>query len=235
MATVLLIEDDPNVSAALSRALAKAGHQVRAEGTAMEALRKVTAEPPDVVILDLGLPDLDGADALRMLRGVSNVPVIIASARRAEAEIIKLLNAGADDYVTKPFSAAHLQARITAVLRRRETAAPTQPIVTVGPLTVDQSRHLATLDDCALELTRREFSLLAYLARHAGRVVSKQELVEQVWRQPYIGAEATVDVHVSWLRRKLGETAAEPRLLRTVRGVGIMLADHRPGGHTEPE
>ncbi|MGH8879006.1 MAG: response regulator transcription factor, partial [Stackebrandtia sp.] len=117
----MLIEDDVNVSAALTRALSKAGHQVRAEGTALEALRAVTADPPDVVILDLGLPDLDGADALRMLRGVSNVPVIIASARRGETDIIKLLNAGADDYVTKPFSAAHLQARIAAVLRRHDT------------------------------------------------------------------------------------------------------------------
>ncbi|HZE41336.1 MAG TPA: response regulator transcription factor [Stackebrandtia sp.] len=226
MAVVLLIEDDPNVSAALSRALIKVGHHVRAETTALEALRSVTSEPPDVVILDLGLPDLDGADALRMLRGVSNVPVIVASARRAESDIIKLLNTGADDYVTKPFSAAHLQARIAAVLRRHEAAEPRVPSqIKVGPLMVDQSRHVATLDDTELELTRREFALLTYLAQHAGRVVSKQELVEQVWRQPYIGAEATVDVHVSWLRRKLGESAAKPRLLRTVRGVGIMLAD----------
>ncbi|ADD43673.1 response regulator transcription factor [Stackebrandtia nassauensis] len=226
MATVLLIEDDANVSAALTRALSKAGHHVRAESTALEALRKVTADPPDVVILDLGLPDLDGADALRMLRGVSNVPVIIASARRGETDIIKLLNAGADDYVTKPFSAAHLLARIAAVLRRHESSDTAKSVlITVGPLSVDQSRHVAALDGNELELTRREFSLLTYLARHAGRVVSKQELVEQVWRQPYIGAEATVDVHVSWLRRKLGETAAKPRLLRTVRGVGIMLSD----------
>ncbi|MGH8791723.1 MAG: response regulator transcription factor [Stackebrandtia sp.] len=226
MATVLLIEDDANVSAALSRALSKAGHQVHAESTAMQGLRVVTAEPPDVVILDLGLPDLDGADALRMLRGVSDVPVIIASARRAETDIIQLLNAGADDYVSKPFSAAHLQARIAAVLRRQDPgpAAP-DPIITVGPLAVDESRHVAMLGDAELDLTRREFALLTYLARHAGRVVSKQELVEQVWRQPYIGAEATVDVHVSWLRRKLGETAAKPKLLRTVRGVGIMLSD----------
>jgi DNA-binding response OmpR family regulator len=225
VATVLLIEDDPHVSAALSRSLTTSGHHVTVEGTAMEGLRRVTAEPSDVVILDLGLPDVDGSDALRMLRGVSDVPVIVASARRAESDIIALLNAGADDYVTKPFSAAHLQARISAVLRRREATAPTQPLITVGPLTVDQSRHAATLDETELALTRREFALLAYLARHAGRVVSKQELVEQVWRQPYIGAEATVDVHVSWLRRKLGETAAQPRLLRTVRGVGIMLSD----------
>jgi len=225
VAAVLLVEDDANVRAALTRALTQAGHRVAAEPTAMKGLRAVSAQSPDVVILDLGLPDLDGADMLRMLRGVSDVPVIIASARRAESDIIALLNAGADDYVTKPFSAAHLQARISAVLRRRETAIPVDAVLTVGPLSVDPARHTATLDGQELELTRREFSLLAYLARHTGRVVSKQELVEQVWKQPYIGAEATVDVHVSWLRRKLGETAARPRLLRTVRGVGIMMTD----------
>ncbi|MFD0558914.1 DNA-binding response OmpR family regulator [Stackebrandtia endophytica] len=230
MARVLLIEDDANVRAALTRALTKAGHRVQAESAALTGLRQVTAAAPDVVILDLGLPDVDGVDALRMLRGISNVPVIIASARRTESDIIQLLNAGADDYVTKPFSAAHLQARISAVLRRREAPGPVDSVIVVGPLSIDQSRHLAMLDDAQLELTRREFSLLAYLARHAGRVVSKQELVEQVWQQPYIGAEATVDVHVSWLRRKLGETAAQPRLLRTVRGVGIMLSDEHPGG-----
>lgn len=226
MANVLLIEDDANVSAALTRALGKTGHQVQAESSAMQGLRTVASQSPDVVILDLGLPDLDGADALRMLRGVSDVPVIVASARRAETDIIQLLNAGADDYVAKPFSAAHLQARIAAVLRRRDShAAAAEPVVVVGALEVDESRHVATLEDVELDLTRREFALLRYLARHAGRVVSKQELVEQVWRQPYIGAEATVDVHVSWLRRKLGETAAKPKLLRTVRGVGIMLSD----------
>ncbi|GAA4898267.1 response regulator transcription factor [Stackebrandtia albiflava] len=211
--------------AALARALGKAGHHVTVEGNALNGLRQANALRPDVVILDLGLPDMDGVDVLRMLRGVSNVPVIIASARRAESDIIQLLNAGADDYVAKPFSAAHLQARISAVLRRREAPQPVETVITVGPLSIDPARHIATLDDTELELTRREFSLLTYLARHAGRVVSKQELVEQVWQQPYIGAEATVDVHVSWLRRKLGETAARPRLLRTVRGVGIMLSD----------
>lgn len=234
MARVLLIEDDANVRAALTRALTKVGHLVQAESAALTGLRQVTAATPDVVILDLGLPDVDGVDALRMLRGVSNVPVIIASARRTETDIIQLLNAGADDYVTKPFSAAHLQARISAVLRRREAPGATDSTIVVGPLTIDQSRHTASLDDAALELTRREFALLSYLARHAGRVVSKQELVEQVWQQPYIGAEATVDVHVSWLRRKLGETAARPRLLRTVRGVGIMLSDEYFSDEVKP-
>ncbi|GLZ80179.1 DNA-binding response regulator [Actinorhabdospora filicis] len=227
MATVLLVEDDATVRAALTRALSNAGHAVRPVGAALEALRQLSADRPDLVILDLGLPDLDGADALRMMRGISDVPVIVATARNDEAAMIRLLNAGADDYVMKPFSAAHLQARVAAVLRRggmrEDRRAPS--VTDTGSLKIDQSRRRAELDGRPLDLTRREFDLLAYLAEHAGRVVTRRELVEQVWRQPYLGAEATVDVHLSWLRRKLGETAAAPRLLRTVRGVGVMLLD----------
>jgi len=232
MATVLLVEDDATVRAALTRALSNAGHAVRPVGAALEALRHIGtagAGAIDLVILDLGLPDLDGADALRMLRGITDVPVIVATARNDETSMIRLLNAGADDYVTKPFSAAHLQARVAAVLRRggQRTDQPAAQVTTTGSLRIDQSRRHAELDGTALDLTRREFDLLAYLAEHAGRVVTRRELVEQVWRQPYLGAEATVDVHLSWLRRKLGETAASPRLLRTVRGVGVMLVDER--------
>ncbi|MEV0645937.1 response regulator transcription factor [Phytomonospora sp. NPDC050363] len=232
MATVLLVEDDANVRAALTRALSNAGHAVRPVGAALEALRHIGTAGPgtiDLVILDLGLPDLDGADALRMLRGITDVPVIVATARNDETSMIRLLNAGADDYVTKPFSAAHLQARVAAVLRRggQRGEQHTAQVTTTGSLRIDQSRRHAELDGTALDLTRREFDLLAYLAEHAGRVVTRRELVEQVWRQPYLGAEATVDVHLSWLRRKLGETAASPRLLRTVRGVGVMLVDER--------
>ena len=229
MATVLLVEDDATVRAALTRALSNAGHAVRPVGAALEALRQLSTDRPDLVILDLGLPDLDGADALRMLRGITDVPVIIATARNDETNMIRLLNAGADDYVTKPFSAAHLQARVAAVLRRGGTRTePAHQITATGSLRIDPGRRYAELDGNALDLTRREFDLLAYLAEHAGRVVTRRELVEQVWRQPYLGAEATVDVHLSWLRRKLGETAARPRLLRTVRGVGVMLVDERP-------
>nr|BFE34620.1 response regulator transcription factor [Actinomadura rugatobispora] len=225
MASVLVVEDDPNVRTALIRELSARSHVVRSVGTAMDALREVTQSPPDVVILDLGLPDLDGAEVLKMLRGVSDVPVIIATARDDEPEIVRLLNAGADDYLIKPFSAEHLSARLAAVLRRASRSGPTAEL-RVGGLHIDLDRREAALDGAPLELTRREFDLLAYLAARPGRVVARRELLAEVWRQAY-GDDQTIDVHLSWLRRKLGETAAKPRYLHTVRGVGVRLADPR--------
>jgi DNA-binding response OmpR family regulator len=191
----------------------------------MDALREVAVRPPDVVVLDLGLPDVDGASALRMMRGDSDVPIIVATARTGENNIIRLLNAGADDYLTKPFSGEHLLARISAVLRRRGSFAGAPAAIEVGPLRIDLARRAATLDGRPLDLNRKEFDLLAYLAARRDHLVTRQELIEEVWRQPYRGSEQTVDVHISWLRRKLGETAAKPRFLRVMRGVGIMLVD----------
>jgi DNA-binding response OmpR family regulator len=227
MPTVLLVEDDSMIRTALVKALTNAGHVVTAVGTAMDALREVAVRPPDVVVLDLGLPDVDGASALRMMRGDSDVPVIVATARTGENNIIRLLNAGADDYLTKPFSGEHLLARISAVLRRRGGVTDAPAAIEVGPLRVDLGRRSATLHGRALDLTRKEFDLLAYLAARRDHLVTRQELIEEVWRQPYRGSEQTVDVHISWLRRKLGETAAKPRFLRVLRGVGIMLVDPR--------
>ena len=226
MPLVLLVEDDPTVRGALAHALTDAGHAVRPVGDGASALREVAAQPPDLVVLDLGLPDIDGVDALRMLRSVSQVPVIVATARTAERDMIGLLNAGADDYLTKPFSGANLAARIRAVLRRSRAAAPPadDAPVEVGGLRLEAATRTATLDGAPLSLTRKEFDLLRYLARHAGRVVTRPELVAEVWQQPYAGTDQTLDVHLSWLRRKLGETAAAPRYLRTVRGVGVLLA-----------
>jgi DNA-binding response OmpR family regulator len=224
MPAVLLVEDDSIIRSALVKALTRAGHAVSSVGTAMEGLREVAQRRPDIVVLDLGLPDVDGAAALRMMRGDSDVPVIVATARSGEANVIRLLNAGADDYVIKPFSGDHLLARIAAVLRRRGVTGPArEQRIDIGPLSLDLAKRIARLDGAPLDLTRKEFDLLAYLAARRDQVVSRQELIEAVWRQPYRGAEQTVDVHVSWLRRKLGESAAEPRLLRVVRGVGIML------------
>ncbi len=225
MAVILLIEDDRIISAALSRSLTDAGHLVRAAGTAADALKMVNDDRPDLVILDLGLPDIDGADALRMMRSVSDVPVIVATARRGEGEIIKLLNLGADDYVTKPFSAGHILARVNAVLRRNKPLEQEQKDIRVGGLVIEPHRRQATLDGAPLRLTRREFDVLQYLAERAGRVVSRRELMTQVWQQAHIGEEQTIDVHISWLRRKLGETAAQPRFLVTVRGVGVMMVE----------
>jgi DNA-binding response OmpR family regulator len=224
MATVLLVEDDHVVRGAMLRSLTDRGHTVHAVATALDALRRVAAETPDLVVLDLGLPDLDGADALRMLRGITDVPIIIATARDDEGEIVRLLRAGADDYMVKPFTGAHLDARVTSVLRRAGRASRTEPTaLEVGRLRVDLGQRLAQLDGNPLNLTRKEFDLLAYLAARPGHVVSRRELLEEVWRQPSIGEDQTIDVHLYWLRRKMGETAAKPRYLHTVRGVGFRL------------
>ena len=228
MALILLVEDDRHITAALTRALGDAGHVVHPVGQAAAALKILTDEQPDLVILDLGLPDIDGTDALRMMRTVSEVPVIVATARRSEADIITLLDAGADDYVTKPFSAGHILARISAVLRRVRTAPDTTPnVITVGELVISPRQRQATLNGEPLQLTRREFDVLTYLAERVGQVVSRRELLSEVWNPARIGEEQTIDVHISWLRRKLGETAAAPRFLHTVRGVGVMMVQPR--------
>jgi DNA-binding response OmpR family regulator len=221
MAQVLVVEDDATIRSSIIRGLTDRGHAVSSAPTAMAGLEQAVSARPDVVILDLGLPDLDGTAMLRMLRGVSEVPVIVATARDDETEIVSVLDAGADDYVTKPFGVAQLDARIRAVLRRGadERAAA----VEVGGLRVDPRSRAASLDGRELELTPREFDLLHYLAARAGEVVSKRELLTEVWRQPYGGADKTVDVHLSWLRRKLGETAQQARYLHAVRGVGVRL------------
>jgi len=192
--------------------------------TALDALQQVVAAPPDLVILDLGLPGLDGYEALRMLRAISRIPVVVATARDDEGDIVRALDAGADDYLVKPFGPGQIDARIRAVLRRASAAETTGAApVQVGGLRVDAQAREAALDGVALDLSRREFELLYYLASRAGEVVTKRDLLTHVWRLPYGGADKTVDVHVSWLRRKLGETAQEPRYLHTVRGVGIKL------------
>ena len=223
MARVLIVEDDSYVRSAMVADLTRRSHAVRTAGTALDGIREVSQHPPEVIVLDLGLPDLDGGQALKMMRTITSAPVIVATARDEEAEIIRLLNDGADDYVVKPFSGEHLAARIAALLRRAVPGSGAIPVViVVAGLRIDQARREAVLDGRPLELSRREFDLLAYLAVRPGMVVSRRELLTEVWHQAY-GDDQTIDVHVSWLRRKLGETAARPRYLYTVRGVGVML------------
>ena len=226
MAEILVVEDDERIRTAVIRALRERGHAVTSAATALAGLRQAVEERPDLVVLDLGLPDLDGRELLRMLRAVSSVPVIVATARDDDESVVQALDAGADDYVLKPFQSAQLEARIRAVLRRAAGAADaaTAP-VTVGDLVVDPRSRRVTLAGDPVELSPKEFDLLAYLAARAGTVVAKRELLSEVWQLPYGGADKTVDVHLSWLRRKLGESAAEPRLLQTVRGVGVRLAE----------
>lgn len=224
MVVVTLVEDDPRILVALSRALTERGHDVRTASNGLSGLSDIVDRQPDVVVLDLGLPDIDGLHLLHMLRAVSRVPVIVATARDDEAEIVRTLDAGADDYLVKPFSGEQLEARIRAVLRRAGGDELPETVV-VGDLIVDAAARQASLNGLVLELSRKEFDLLHYLATRSGRVVTKRQLLSDIWGQPYGGADKTVDVHLSWLRRKLGETALEPRYLRTVRGVGVRLVN----------
>ena len=223
VAVILLVEDDAGIRSALSRALTERGHAVTWQPAGLPGLQSVIDERPDVVLLDLGLPDVDGLQVLSMLRSVSEVPVIVVTARDDDAEVVRALDAGADDFVVKPFGADHLDARIRAVLRRSGAQRSEGPL-TVGKLMVDPRTRTASLEGRPLELSRKEFDLLLALAQRAGEVVSKRDLLAEVWRQPYGGGDRTVDVHLSWLRRKLGETAAQPRYLHSARGVGVRLA-----------
>ncbi len=222
--TVAVVEDDPEILAAVTRGLTARGQVVLEASTGLGALGMIVDQCPDVVVLDLGLPDIDGLELLRMLRAVSTVPVIVATARDDEGEIIRTLDAGADEYVVKPYSADQLDARIRAVLRRVRQDDPDQT-VHIGGLAMDARGRVATIDGHPMDLSRKEFDLLWHLATRRGEVVSKRELLAAVWRQPYGGSEKTVDVHLSWLRTKLNESARAPRYLRSVRGVGVMLVE----------
>ena len=209
MVRILLVEDDEHIRRSLSRGLTEQGASVVAVATAVEAVRAVGVEQPDVVMLDLGLPDLDGSDVLALIRATSDLPVVVATARDSEREVIRLLDAGADDYLVKPFSAAQAMARIRAVLRRVAIAPTEDPRVVVGELVIDPARRTAVLGERTLDLNRKEFDLLLALASRPGEVLSKRQLLAEVWQQPWGGADRTVDVHLSWLRRKLGETRSE--------------------------
>jgi DNA-binding response OmpR family regulator len=224
MAQIVLIEDDVEIRRLVADALAAQGHDVESAAVALEGLQLTVKGKPDLVVMDLGLPDLDGTELLRMIRAVSQVPIIVITARGGDDVVIRTLDSGADDYLVKPFSVAQLEARVRALLRRGPVADDGDSI-RVGDLAIDPAAREATLAGESLDLSPKEFDLLRALAERAGEVVSKRALMAEVWREPYGGAERTVDVHLSWLRSKLGETAQEPRYLRTVHGVGVKLVD----------
>ncbi|MBB6629844.1 response regulator transcription factor [Nocardioides sp. KIGAM211] len=235
MAHVLIIEDDPRIRPLLMRSLGERGYAVASAPTGMLGLTMAVESRPDLVILDLGLPDVDGTQVLSMLRAVSDVPVIVASARDDDPSLIGCLDAGADDYVVKPYTTQQLEARIRAVMRRSAGARAPRTNLVVGGLEIDVPARRATLDSSVLDLSPREFDLLVRLAESPGEVVTKRELLTDVWHQAWGGSDKTVDVHLSWLRRKLGESAAEPRYLHTIRGVGVRLAvpDDAPDGASD--
>jgi two-component system response regulator RegX3 len=224
--TVLLVEDEESITTPLTAALAREGFDATVAPTAAEALELARSLEPDVVLLDLMLPDGSGLDVCRELRRTSRVPIIVVTARGDEADRVVGLELGADDYVVKPFSARELVARIRAVLRRSEAVSePRQDgVVVLGRLSVDPARRVASLEGEPLELSRKEFEVLELLAREAGRVVTRERILEEVWDTTWFGSTKTLDVHVSALRRKLGDDTSQPRFIHTVRGVGFRLA-----------
>ncbi|TDI54614.1 MAG: response regulator transcription factor [Acidobacteria bacterium] len=224
MTSIVIIEDDQRIRELVTRVLSSNGYDVEGASTALDGLQKIVKGSPDVIVLDMGLPDLDGTELLKMIRAITDVPVIVATARSADRDVIRTLNAGADDYLVKPFSVEQLEARVRAVLRRSASKTTGSEII-VGDLVIDPGARVVTLNNTPLSLSPKEFDLLLYLAERVGVVVSRRQLMAEVWRQPYGGSEKSVDVHVSWIRKKLGESAAEPRYIETVHGVGLKLVE----------
>lgn len=225
MTTVLLVEDDSAISEPLTRALGREGYDVRAHSTGQSALTDVSGA--DLVVLDLGLPDMDGLDVAREIRATgASVPILILTARTDEVDMVVGLDAGADDYVTKPFRLAELLARVRALLRR-SAHDYVEAELTAQDVRVDVSAHRAYVGDHELHLTAKEFELLVLLLKEAGNVVGRETLMREVWGSDPTGSTKTLDMHVSWLRRKLGDDAADPRYITTVRGMGFRFETRR--------
>jgi len=225
--TILFVEDEEAISAPFARVLEREGFEAVVAATAAEGLELAERVEPDLVLLDLTLPDGDGRDVCRALRRDSDVPIVMLTARGSELDRVVGLEMGADDYVVKPFSGAEVVSRIRAVLRRSRGGGEVrfEPSFSVGDVGVDVAGRIATLDGAELELTRKEFDLLAELARNAGKVVTREDLMARVWDVNWFGSTKTLDVHIGALRRKLGDDPAEPRHIETVRGVGFRFAE----------
>jgi DNA-binding response OmpR family regulator len=220
---VLLVEDEKSISEPFSRALEREGFAVVVAASIAAARTALEAGEPDIILLDLMLPDGDGRELARELRAGSQVPIIMLTARGSEIDRVVGLELGADDYVVKPFAAAEVIARIRAVLRRSRQRQPGQPAA-LGEVKVDVAARRAWLRGEELSLTRKEFDLLARLARSPGQVVTREDLMSDVWDENWFGSTKTLDVHMAALRRKLAEDPAAPRYIQTVRGVGFRFA-----------
>jgi two-component system, OmpR family, response regulator RegX3 len=223
---ILLVEDEESITAPLSDALSREGFDTSVAGSASAALELAKQVRPDLVLLDVMLPDGSGFDVARELRRDSRVPIIMLTARGEEADRVAGLELGADDYVVKPFSARELVARVRAVLRRVAEMGERQAggAIVIGDVRLDADRRTTTLQGDELELSRKEFDLLRLLMENAGSVVTRERLIDEVWDTNWFGSTKTLDVHVSGLRKKLGDDSNAPRYIHTVRGVGFRFA-----------
>ena len=227
MTTVLVVDDEQTVRDTVAQRLRQDGHRVITAADGAEALRQFRSEKPDLILLDLMLPELSGIEITRIVRGESDVPILMLTARDSELDKVVGLELGADDYVTKPFSLRELQARVRALLRRRESpptvGAGGASLVSVGEVTIDLAGHRVLRDGKAVAIKPKAFDLLAFLVRNPGQVFTRQQLLERVWGSDYPGETRTVDVHVHWLRSEIEHDPANPQVLETVRGVGYVL------------
>lgn len=228
MKQILIVDDDPLMRRSLAIHLHQKGYTVTTVATAEEALTQVRCHCPDLLLLDIGLPGMDGLAALQVLRTqIGDLPVIFLSARRRELDQIVGLEVGADDYITKPFDLDLLLAHIKAVLRRATNKMTSQTGIdeslSVGDMAISRTTHIATIQERPLTLSPKEFELLWFLAQNAGRVLSAEALLNQVWGAEWMGEMQTLYVHIRWLREKIEENPAHPRRILTVRGVGYKL------------
>ena len=217
--TVLLVDDEATLVATLRYNLEREGYRVVTASDGDKALTVARQERPDLVLLDLMLPGIDGFEVCRILRRETSVPILMLTARAGEVDKVVGLELGADDYVTKPFSTRELLARVRALLRRT-TSGSDEEVIVSGDLRIDLKRREALLGDTALELKPKEMELLIYLMRHRGRAFTREQLLREVWGYDFYGDSRTVDVHVSWLRQKIESAPGKPTRLLTVRGVG---------------
>jgi two-component system KDP operon response regulator KdpE len=232
--SVLVIDDEVQIRRFLRAGFELDGFTVQEAETGADALRAVTMRPSDLVILDLGLPDMDGAEVLQRLRSWSSVPLIVLSVRGSESEKVRLLELGADDYVVKPFGMAELLARAHSALRRQLRAARGEPVVRFGPLSIDFAARTVAIDDQRLTLTPKEYRLLQVLAQHSGNVVTHQYLLKEVWGTSHIDDTHYLRIFVRKLRRKIESDPTQPRILLTELGVGYRLVAPETAGPRGP-
>jgi two-component system KDP operon response regulator KdpE len=224
---VLVVDDEPAIQRFLRPALEANDFDVVSAGTLADAMKRIAREPPDVVVLDLGLPDGDGKDVIRQVRQWSQVPIIVLSAREREVEKIEALDLGADDFVNKPFGVGELMARLRAALRHRRQAQGEVAVVKIGSLEIDLPRRRVTRDGSEVKLTTREFDLLNCLARHPGKVMTHRQLLTAVWGPAQAEETQYLRVYIGHLRQKLEEKPEDPRIILTELGIGYRLAEDR--------
>jgi two-component system response regulator MtrA len=223
-ARILLVEDDPSIRELTERGLSDAGFEVLTAATGDAGLARFRADHPDLVVLDVMLPGLDGLEVCRAIRASSVVPVVMLTARTDTVDVVVGLEVGADDYVTKPFEMPELIARVRSALRRASLPAPAEVVLRLGPLRVDVAAHIVRRGDERIELTPTEFRLLVELGKHAGRVLSREQLLDRVWGYDYLGDSRLVDATVQRLRTKIEKEPSRPRVIETVRGFGYRAA-----------